>query len=133
MENLELDLGAVEYRIQGGGTLRFNPADPNVYGRFLDAQKDLEQIQKEFQKKAKSVKEGTEVLVLLCEADRQLKALLGTVFPGNDFQVALGGVNLLAMGANGKTVAENLLTALESILSEGARSLVDAEAAKLRA
>jgi len=132
MENLNLDLGAVEYRITGGGVLRFNPADPNVYGRFLDARQDLERLQKAFQKKAKAAKEGAQVLALLQEADRALKDLLGLIFPGNDFDEAVGGVNLLAVNPSGKTVAESLLTALEDILSRGAKSLVDAEAAKLR-
>ena len=132
MENLNLDLGAVEYRIQGGGVLRFNPADPNVYGRFLDSHKSLEQIQRTFQQKARSVQDGKQVLALLQEADQELKKLLEGVFPGNDFQQVLGGVNLLAVGSNGKTVAENLLTALEQILSQGAKALVAAEAEKLR-
>ena len=132
MENLKLDLGTVEYRIQGGGVLRFNPADPNVYARFLDSHKGLEQIRKNFRQSAKSAQAGEQVLQLLREADMELKKLLERVFPGNDFQEALGGVNLLAMGSNGKTVAENLLTALEQILTKGAKSLVAAEAAKLR-
>ena len=40
---LNIDTGVREYEINGGeanggGTLRFNPADPNVYERFLRAQ-----------------------------------------------------------------------------------------------
>ena len=132
MENLNLDLGAVEYRIPGGGALRFNPADPNVYGRFLDAQQGLEAVHKDFRKKAKAVREGGQVLQLLQETDGKLKQMLQEIFPGNDFHEALGGVNLLAVGANGKTVAENLIVALEQVLSDGAKSLVDAEAAKLK-
>ena len=132
MENLNLDLGAVEYRVPGGGVLRFNPADPNVYGRFADAQKSLESVHKDFRKKAKSVSEGAQVLQLLQDTDRQLKALLQEVFPGNDFHKALGGVNLLAVGAGGKTVAESLIAALEQVLSDGAKALVDREAAKLK-
>ena len=132
MEQLDLELGAVEYRIPGGGTLRFNPADPNVYGRFLEAQKGLETVHESFRRKAKTVEEGAQVLALLQEADRELKALLGSVFPGNDFDAALGGVNLLAVNAAGKTVAEGLLTALAAVLEAGAKTLVEAEAAKLR-
>ena len=132
MESLNLDLGAVEYRIPGGGVLRFNPADPNVYGRFLEIQKGLEAVHTDFRRKAKNAREGSRVLALLQETDRQLKQLLEQVFPGNDLDAALGGVNLLAMCADGKTVAENLLTALEGVLSRGAKDLVEREAKKLK-
>ena len=131
MENLELALGVEEYKIAGGGVLRFNPTDPNIYAGFLDAQSQLESIHKRFQSQAKSVKGGAGVLKLLQEADRELKNLLGSIFPGNDFHAALGGVNLLALCADGKTVAEQLLAALEEILSAGAKRLATQEAAKL--
>ena len=131
MENLELDLGLVEYRIPGGGALRFNPADPNLYGRFMDAQKELEALGKGFRKKAKSAKDGAAVLALLQSADRELKALLETVFPGNDFQQALGGVNLLALGGDGRTLAETLMAALEQVLTQGARRFAAEEAERM--
>lgn len=131
MENLDFDLGVVEYKIPGGGVLRFNPADPNVYGRFLDAQKGLEAVGSGFQKKAKAAKDGAAVLTLLQEADAQLKSLLETVFPGNNFHEALGGANLLALGNDGKTLAEKLMAALEQVLSQGARRFAGAEAEKL--
>ena len=131
MENLNLALGVEEYKIAGGGVLRFNPTDPNIYASFLDSQKQLETIHKSFQKKAKAAKDGAAVLQLLQEADRELKALLGSIFLGNDFDAALGGVNLLALCGDGKTVAENLLAALEGILSAGAKKLAGKEAAKL--
>ena len=130
MENLMLDLGLVEYAMPGG-VLRLNPTDPNVYGRFLDMQPQLEAVQKGFSKKARAAKDGQQVLALLQEADRQLKEMLGGVFPGNDFHALLAGMNLLAVNAGGKTVAEVLLAALEGVLSQGARSLVDREAEKL--
>ena len=131
MENLELALGVEEYQIAGGGVLRFNPTDPNIYASFLDSQKQLESIHTRFQAQAKSVTDGAGVLKLLQEADRELKNLLGSIFPGNDFHAALGGVNLLALCADGRTVAENLLSALETILSAGAKRLATQEAQEL--
>ena len=85
METLDLALGVREYTIPGGGTLRFNPTDPNLYANFLDSQKRLEQIRKDLQKQAKSAADGAQVLGLLQEADRQLKALLGEIFPSSAF------------------------------------------------
>ena len=132
MENLNICLGVEEYQIAGGGVLRFNPTDPNIYAAFLDSRKAVEEIHKHFRKQAKSAKDGADVLQLLRDADSRLKNLLSDIFPGNDFHKALGGVNLLALGSDGRTVAENLLAALEEILSAGAKTLVQKEAEKLK-
>ena len=32
---LNIDTGVEEFRVNGRGVLRFNPADPNLYHRFL--------------------------------------------------------------------------------------------------
>ena len=125
MENLELDIGLREYVIPGGGVLRFNPADPGLYGRFSQAAGKLQQMETELSEKGKGAA-GEELLALMQEADRRAKALLGETFGGgNDFDRALGGVSLLAVCGNGKTVAENLLCALGAQLEAGARQLVE--------
>ena len=45
----------------------------------------------------------------------------------NDFSKLLEGVNLLAVTQNGVTVAENLLSALEPVLTQGAQRFVQAQ------
>ena len=108
MEQIQFDTGLREYRV-GGGTLRFNPADPNLYARFLEAVEAL------------STLEVTDGISGLKDMDRQAKAILQTVFgPENDLDAVFGGMNLLAMGSNGHRVLENFLSALEPILTEGA-------------
>ena len=132
MENLAIDAGLKEYRIGGGGVLRFNPADPNLYSRFMNAGKQLEKVEKDLLRKAKDTA-PEQVVQLLKQADSQMKKLLDEVFGGdNDFDKALNGVSLLARGANGKTVAENLFSALEAVLEAGAKALVDARVAEAR-
>ena len=129
MENLELDIGLREYGIPGGGVLRFNPADPGLYGRFSQAVEQLEQLEAELAEKSKAG-EGTGVLTLMQEVDRRAKALLNETFGGgNDFDRALGGVSLLAVCGNGKTVAENLFAALGAQLEAGAQQLVEQKVA----
>ena len=46
MQKLNFDLGLKEYEI-GGGVLRFNPGDPNVYARFLEAVEKLKTAEEE--------------------------------------------------------------------------------------
>ena len=129
MEKL-LDIGVEEFRIGGGGVLRFHPGDPNLYGRFLQAEEDFRALEKAFSQTAAT---GQEILSQMEAADKKMKQLLNDVFGGdNDFHKALGGVNLLAVGSDGKTVAARLLQALEKILTDGANRFAKAQAEKIK-
>ena len=124
MEKIQFDVGQRSYRINGGGILRFNPGDPNVYARFLEAGSKLQQLEE-------SLEQGAQDLDILTRMDQEMKAILGWVFgPENDFQELLGGVHLLAVAENGKRVLENLLDALAPVLEEGIRCCVAQETQK---
>ncbi len=128
MENL-LDIGVEEYHIAGGGVLRFHPGDPNLYARFLQAEAEFMQLEKEFSAPDKT---GEAVLAQMEAADQKMKQLLNDVFGGeNDFHKALGGVNLLAVGVDGKNVATHLFGALEKILTEGAKRFARQQAEQI--
>ena len=127
MEKLTFDTGVKRYRV-GAGVLAFNPTDPNLYGRFLSCLEELQTLEKQLEDKPLS---GEELLRSLQEADRQVKAALGRVFPGNDMEAIFQGVSLLAVGENGERVLVNFLAALEPILRKGAMQCARAEAAKL--
>ena len=115
MEKLTFDTGLQSYRINGGGILRFNPADPNVYARFMEAAESIRAAEKELE-------QASDVLGAITERDKKVKDLLGNVFGGgNDFHQLLGGVNLLAVAGNGERVITNLLAALQPVLMQGAR------------
>lgn len=134
MHQLHLDCGIQEYAIIGGGTLRFNPGDPNLYARFLNAVETVSVMEKELQAQAAALPAGdpASAIRLMAEADTRLKTLLTQVFgEGNDFHKVLGGVSLLAVAGNGQRVITNLLNILEPLLSEGAQKLVDARAEAL--
>lgn len=129
MEQL-LDVGVEEFKIAGGGVLRFHPGDPNLFARFLEAEQEVQQLEKTFAEKAK---EGTPVLTLMAQADASMKEILNNVFGGdNDFHKALGGVNLLAVGADGRNLASHLFETLEKILTAGADRFARAQADKLK-
>ena len=114
MEKLIFDTGVKSYRVSGGGVLKFNPTDPNIYARFLAAAEEIRGAEAQLQ-------EQTDALAAVTALDKKVKELLGGVFQGNDFDALLGGVNLLAVASNGKTVVANLLAALQPILVEGAK------------
>lgn len=125
MENLHFDSGIREYKINNNGVLRFNPGDPNVYARFMEASEKIQGIEKELESKAKALeeKDGAAVLQLLSTADKQMKEVLSWVFgKGNDFDEIMGGVNLMAVATNGERAITNLLDALLPIIQEGAEA-----------
>ncbi len=127
METLNFDTGVCSYRI-GQGVLRFNPTDPNVYARFLEAADRLNALEESILRQAQT----EPVIPLLAWADAQIKALLAEIFGGdNDFSAIFGGVNLLAVGENGERLITNFLAAIEPVLTEGARRCAAQEAAKL--
>lgn len=121
MESIKFDSGVKEYEINNNGVLRFNPSDPNVYARFFDATEQIQVIEEELVRKGKEAS-GEAAVRYIQEADKKVKELLEHVFgPGNDFDKLLGGVNLLAVAANGERVVTNLLQALMPIIEEGAK------------
>ena len=125
MEKIVFDSGVQEYRINGAGVLRFNPGDPNVYARFLEAPDKIAKVETELTRQAEALTgevTGETTVKLMAQADKQIKEILCWIFgEGNDFDKALGGVNLLAVAKNGQRVVTNLFSALEPILVEGAK------------
>lgn len=130
MEKLVFDSGVKEYQIGDTGVLRFNPSDPNVYARFMDAMEHIQNVENKLVEEAKELEKlngaeasGTAVLKIMAKADREIKAILSGIFGGeNDFDKILGGVNLLAVAGNGERVITNLLNALQPIMVEGAQN-----------
>ena len=134
---INFDSGIKEYDVNGS-TLRMNPSDPNLYARFFEAQDRLEAIEAELVERGKTIRQpaegapqeetiesGRQIIMLMKDADGKVKALLNAVFPGNDFDEILAGVNTMAVGDNGERVITNLFNALVPIIEEGARAYAE--------
>ena len=130
MKKITFDNGLQQISI-GGGVLRFNPQDPNLFVRFERAGEKLRAVEADMVSKAGTVGEdGNQIALILQEGDRQMKQILDWVFgAGNDFDAILQGVNLLAVANNGERVVTNLFAALEPVLVEGAKGCAQARAA----
>ena len=132
MEKIQFDSGVRSYRINGGGILRFNPGDPNLYARFLEAVEKLKAVEAELTRQAEAT-QGADIVNLMKQADEKMKGILNWVFDGdNDFHKLLGGVNLLAVADNGERVVTNLFEALEPVLVAGAKRCAGEQVAKRR-
>ena len=119
MEKVIFDAGLRKFEL-GCGILQFNPMDPNVYERFMEAAEKIENLETELVKEAEDLPpNGITALAMLKSADKKAKDLLNYVFgAGNDFDYMLGGVNVMAVAGNGERVITNLLNALTPILEE---------------
>ena len=125
MEKLVFDNGLKEYDVNGTGVLRFNPSDPNVYGRFLDAVEEIRKVEKDMITKGKqlSANDGECVVRLMVESDKKVKAILRDVFGSrNDFNAIFDDVNIMAVASNGERIITNFMTAIEPIISAGAEA-----------
>lgn len=124
MQKLNFDLGLKEYEI-GGGVLRFNPGDPNVYARFAEAGNRLTAVEKKLVAKAEAAGEeapGETVLALMAEADREIKEILAWIFGDhNDFGAIFCGVNVMGVASNGERIITNFVNAVQPILDAGAK------------
>lgn len=125
MQKLNFDLGIKEFEI-GGGVLRFNPGDPNVYSRFVAAADKMTEIEQRLTAKAKEFegqKAGEAMLQLMNEADKETKDLLAWIFGAqNDFEAIFCGANILGVGSNGERIITNFIHAVRPILEKGARN-----------
>lgn len=133
MEKLTFDSGIQEFEINGKGILRFNPGDPNVYARLLEALDEIKAVETELVEKSKEIQEddGAAVLRLMRQADKRMKEELTRVFgQENDFDEILGGVNVMAVCGNGERAVTNLLNALMPIIKEGAERCAKQQADK---
>ena len=126
MKQLTFDSGIKEFKINNNGVLRFNPSDPNLYSRFMEAAGKIQAVEEKLINDAKKMNSeggdnhGELVLQLLTNAYKEVKKILTEVFgKENDFDQILDGVNLLAVGTNGERVITNFLSALLPVFQDG--------------
>ena len=124
MQKLNFDLGLKEYKI-GGGVLRFNPSDPNVYARFTEAGKRFSEVEEKLVAKAKEAGDqapGEVMLQLLVDADRETKEILAWIFGAhNDFDAIFCDANVMSIGSNGERVITNFIYAIQPVMEDGAK------------
>ena len=131
MKQLFIDNGLEEYQlVDGGALLRFNPKDQNLYARFIESTDKIKAVEKEMAEKSDGIDRskpdaGEKTLMIMRETDRRMKEILNQVFGhNNDFDAILHGVNLMAVGSNGKRVVENLMETLLPVMEAGAKACV---------
>ena len=54
MQQIQFDSGIQSLQINGGGVLRFNPSDLNVYNRFMNAIEEIRKVETTLEEKFKA-------------------------------------------------------------------------------
>lgn len=136
MEKLNISVGIKRYQlVEGGEPLSFNPADPNVYARYMEMVPRIKAVEQEMAGKAKTIdanaaNAGEQTLQIMRETDLRMKQILNEIFgKENDFDQILCGVNLMAVTEGGNRVINNVLEALTPVMNDGAKSCVNTEVA----
>lgn len=128
IETYEIDNGTVS-----GAVLRVNFSDTNLYFRFIEMQKSLEEIEKDFNIKTADFKSkvdekgfpiadenaGRETLSLMHEFDTKIKDKLTEVFgPDNDFDNIFAGVNVMSLDEKGNSIISNFLEMITPVIKK---------------
>lgn len=126
-KQLNFDTGIVDYEINGGAHVRFNPADVAFTERFYNAFKQLEGQQEEFERRVNEINEGdkTELFAYARERDAEMREKINELFQADIADAVFDGVNCYAM-ANGMPLWINFLFAV----AEEIRNAYDEEQKK---
>ncbi len=118
---LQFDVGIKEYEVNDSAVLRMNPSDPALYDRFRTLIKKIEALEAEIAKEKEPT--ADKALDLMTDYDQRVKGYLNDAFGlENDFEQIFSGLNLMALGNNGKRIVANFLEAIKPEIEKGAKA-----------
>ena len=109
---LKIDRGIKSYDIvdadgHPAGTIRLNPADPGLAGRWEAVEKELEPYK------------GNDISIReTVELDKRIKEKIDYALGSSVSDVLFGGLSCFAMCEDGKLVFEHILNALSPLIEE---------------
>ena len=126
-KQLNFDTGIVDYVVNGGVHVQFNPADVAFTERFYNTFKQLESRQDEFEKRVNEINKGdkTELFAYARERDAEMRNDINELFQNDVADGIFDGFNCYAM-ADGMPVWVNFLFAI----AEEVRDAYDEEQKK---
>jgi len=126
MKTINFDTGIEVYKVNDNAVLKVNFKDPNLYGRFLEMQAELENIEKKYEEKTKGIEtevnekgfsNAEQTLKIMREIDVEIKEKFAYVFGiDNNFDEIFNGVHLMAIDKNGNRIVSNFLEAINPII-----------------
>lgn len=118
MKELNFETGLVEYKINGGAAVRFNPTDSNFVKRLFDAYETLDSKQELYRKRVETMADKREVFTFAQEQDEEMRGIIDGLFGEPVSEALFGGMNVYAM-ADGLPVWCNLMFAVMDEIDTG--------------
>lgn len=120
MEELRFSTGVVEMAVNGGRTIRFNPADIGFLDTLYSLLGKLESIQADEDKKKAKKDDPAKFFDYNRICDKRMKDAVDSVFGEGFCNDVFQGVRLFAL-AEGLTVIENFIFAIIDKMDESVR------------
>lgn len=109
---LNFDTGVIDYEVNGGVHIRFNPADVGFTEKFYNTFIELQDRQEEFQKRVAEVQDDNgELFAYARERDAEMRELIDGLFGEGVADGLFGDMNCYAI-ADGMPVWINFLFAV---------------------
>ena len=135
VKKLKLNSGIETYDIDNGtekgAKLKVNFSDTNLYSRFLEMEKSLSDIEKEFEVETSEFKgeidetgfsnqtQSRNVIKIMRDFDVKIKNKLSDVFGSdNDFDNIFAGVNVMSLDGKGNSIISNFLSMITPIIEQ---------------
>lgn len=118
MKELNFETGLVEYKINGGTTVRFNPTDSNFVKRLFAAYETLDGKQDFYKRRVETMADKREVFVFAKEQDEEMRGIIDGLFDEPVSEGIFGAMNVYAL-ADGLPVWCNLMFAVMDEVDTG--------------
>lgn len=130
MDGITFSTGVVEMPVNGGRTIRFNPADVGFMDTLYSLMAKVEDIEKESQKKREKSDDPAKIFDYFRSSDKRMREAVDAVFGDGFCNDVFDGVRLVAM-ADGLTVLENFVFAVIDHMDESVRANMEQRNAKI--
>ena len=130
MSDIVFSTGIVEMSVNGGRTIRFNPADVGFIDTLYSLMAKVEDIEKESQKKREKSDDPAKIFDYFRSSDKRMRDAVDAVFGEGFCDDVFDGVRLVAM-ADGLTVLENFVFAVIDQMDESVKANMDRRNAKI--
>lgn len=111
MAEIRFDTGVQEFSVNGGRTIRFNPADIGFAETLYSVIAKINTIDEETRKKREATTDYAKIFDYNRAADKRMREVVDTVFGEGFCADVFGGIRLLAL-ADGLSIVENFVFAV---------------------
>lgn len=118
MQELTLNTGVKELRVNGVSSIKFNPSDIGFLERIYALIGKLEKIEEETAQKRAKAENTAKIFDYFQASDKKQREAVDSIFGDGFCDAVFSGVRLMAM-ADGLTLIENFLYSVIDLMDDG--------------